>query len=210
MEQNCIFCQIAGGKVPAKKVYEDERCVAVLDINPAAKGHILLMPKTHAAVLPQLSDEEIGHMLIVAKSLSNAQLRAFKAGGTSIFLASGAVAGQRAPHLMLHIIPRKDGDGLGLILGKKQISPDDLAKAQDLLLPKVKQHFGLTDEMISKWKVKIEKTRPEAPPDKAGTSAEKDEIAKDTEEEATQDESSAKPAKEDKADLDMIADLLKR
>ncbi len=111
-KQQCIFCQIISGKVPSKKVYEDVICLAILDINPAAKGHILLLPKEHYAIMPQLPENVLKHLSIVAKHLSQILLKTMRADGTTLFIANGAAAGQRAQHFMIHLIPRKAGDRL--------------------------------------------------------------------------------------------------
>lgn len=114
--KNCVFCQIAQGKIPARKVYEDEKCIAVLDISPANLGHMLLLPKEHYSVMPQLPDNLTGHLFKVAKKLSQAALKAFKLRGTTIFVANGMAAGQKAPHVLIHIIPRAFDDGIDLAL----------------------------------------------------------------------------------------------
>lgn len=119
--KNCVFCHIVSGKVPARKVYEDEECVAVLDINPANPGHVLLMPKEHHTVMFQVPEPIIGHIFVVAKELSKAGLKAFQTKGTTIFGANGVAAGQRAPHFMLHIIPRVPGDNIGLYIPTRTI-----------------------------------------------------------------------------------------
>jgi len=111
-KQQCIFCQIIAGKIPSKKIYEDNLCLAVMDINPAAKGHLLLLPKQHYSIMPQVPEEEIGHFFNIAKKLSQSLLRGLKVSGTNIFIANGSAAGQRAQHFLLHLIPRKEGDGL--------------------------------------------------------------------------------------------------
>jgi len=111
-KQQCIFCQIITGKITSKKVYEDSSCLAILDINPAAKGHILLLPKEHFAIMPQVPEKVLGHLSIVAKNVSQVILKILRADGTTIFIANGAAAGQRAQHFMIHLIPRRSGDGL--------------------------------------------------------------------------------------------------
>ena len=68
-KKQCIFCQIIAGKIPSKKIYEDEKCLAVLDINPAAKGHLLLLPKEHYAIMPQIPDKILSHLFLVSKKL---------------------------------------------------------------------------------------------------------------------------------------------
>src|SRR3989338_6657020 len=71
-KKQCIFCHIIAGKVQSRKVYEDEQTVAVLDINPANPGHLLLLTKEHYSIMPQLPQEVLEHVFIVAKNLSNA------------------------------------------------------------------------------------------------------------------------------------------
>ena len=111
-KQQCIFCQIISGKIPSKSVYQDEHCTAILDINPAVKGHVLLIPKEHYTIMPQLPDNILGHLNFLARNISQGMLRGIGASGTNIFVSNGLVAGQRAQHFMIHIIPRKDGDQL--------------------------------------------------------------------------------------------------
>lgn len=127
-KKQCIFCHIISGKVQAKKIYEDNSCLAILDINPANPGHILLMPKEHYTVMPQVPEDEIGHLFIVSKQLSNAVLRSIEAKGTNIFVANGPAAGQKAQHFMIHIIPRKEKDGIKFDLPQKTIPEDQLDK----------------------------------------------------------------------------------
>jgi hypothetical protein len=95
--------------------------------------------------MPQMNDFEIGHLFMVTKSLSGALLKALKADGTNIFVANGAIAGQKAPHFMAHVIPRKEGDKLTLNIPEHKISIAELLKIRDMLLPKVKIHLGLSD-----------------------------------------------------------------
>ncbi len=133
-KKNCIFCHIAEGKVPAKKVYEDEHCIAILDINPASKGHMLLMPREHYMVLPQAPQEVIGHLGKITKNLSRSALRALGAEGTNIFIGNGVIAGQRAPHAIIHIIPRYEGDGITCFqLPEKNIPENDMQSIQKVL-----------------------------------------------------------------------------
>lgn len=142
--QQCIFCQLIAGKIPSKKVYEDDVCFAVLDINPAAKGHVLLMPKAHLSIMPQVPDEVSTHMLQVARELSRSLLKNLRAAGTTIFIANGLAAGQRAQHFMIHIIPRKDGDGL---FGyEKHIVDEEKRRAlRDLVAARMEQLTDFTD-----------------------------------------------------------------
>ncbi|MBI2580286.1 HIT domain-containing protein [Candidatus Woesearchaeota archaeon] len=126
--KNCVFCHIASGKVPARKVYEDDSCLAVLDINPASPGHMLLMPKEHFTVMLQVPEQLIGHVFVVAKGLSQASLQALQGKGTTIFAANGTAAGQRAPHFMLHIIPRSPGDNIGMYIPSRALPEKEAAQ----------------------------------------------------------------------------------
>ena len=125
-KQQCIFCQIISGKVQAKKVYEDEKVLGVLDINPANPGHILILTKEHYSIMPQVPEDEISHIFMVVKSLSNTMLRGIDAQGTNIIVANGVAAGQRAQHFMVHLIPRKENDGLNFVLPQKTIEMADI------------------------------------------------------------------------------------
>ncbi|MBW2976014.1 HIT family protein [Candidatus Woesearchaeota archaeon] len=132
-KKQCIFCQIIAGKVQARKIYEDEYVVAILDINPANPGHVLIMPREHYSIMPQIPAEEIGHIFMVSKALSNACLRALEVQGSNIIVANGVAAGQRAQHFMAHLIPRKENDNLGFQLPQKTISEEELQKIQKVL-----------------------------------------------------------------------------
>ncbi len=129
--KNCIFCKIIKGEIPSKKVYDDVNFVGILDINPGAKGHVLLLPKKHVQIMPQLGTELNGELGVVAKKISAKIKSALGVASTSIFVANGAVAGQNAPHFMLHIIPRKDGDGVSLNPNLKNVSESKIVVFRD-------------------------------------------------------------------------------
>lgn len=132
-KKQCIFCQIVDGKVQSKKVYEDEHVIAILDVNPANPGHTLIMPREHYSIMPQIPDEEIGHIFNVVKALSNTSLRALEVQGSNIIVANGVAAGQRAQHFMVHLIPRKENDNLDFEIPQKNIPEKELQKITKLL-----------------------------------------------------------------------------
>lgn len=140
-KQQCIFCQIISGKIPSKKVYEDKSCVALLDINPGAKGHLLILPKEHYAIMPQVPEEILGHLTLVVKHLSQVLLKVLRADGTTVFIANGAAAGQRAQHFMIHLIPRRKGDGL-LIAEEKFAGKDMGMKVKTAIEHKLSSLLG--------------------------------------------------------------------
>ncbi|MBU1005696.1 MAG: HIT family protein [Nanoarchaeota archaeon] len=154
-KKQCIFCQIISGKVQSRKIYEDDKCLAILDINPSNPGHILLLPKEHYSIMPQVPEEEIAHLFIIAKTVSNAALRSLGIQGTNIIVQNGIAAGQKAQHFMIHVIPRKEGDGINFELPKKKMSEDDLESIKQKLESKLghieekKQKSEETPQLIS-------------------------------------------------------------
>ena len=133
-KKQCIFCQIVSGRIQAKKIYEDENVVSILDINPANPGHILLLTKEHYSIMPQIPDDDIAHIFMIAKSLSNSMLRSIDAHGTNIIVANGIAAGQRAQHFMVHIIPRKENDGVNFVLPQKTIEHAEIEQIGNKIL----------------------------------------------------------------------------
>ncbi|MGM5481894.1 MAG: HIT family protein [Nanobdellota archaeon] len=158
-EQNCIFCQIAQGKIQSKKIYEDEYVMGFLDINPANPGHILLIPKQHYSIMMQIPSDKISYLFNVAQALSNALLKALDVEGTTIYTANGAAAGQKAPHFMIHIIPRKENDELKFTVSKAEINKDSLEKLRQSLVPLINETFGLNQTQNKSTDTQEQKTR---------------------------------------------------
>ncbi len=146
-KQQCIFCQIISGKIPSKKVYEDDKVIAVLDVNPAAIGHVLLLPKEHYAIMPQIPDSELSYLFTLAKHISQSMLRALKVEGTNLFVANGLAAGQKAQHFMIHIIPRKEGDEV-LKLPEHLVPLEKREKAGELVGNRMNELMGIKKEKV--------------------------------------------------------------
>jgi histidine triad (HIT) family protein len=108
MSENCIFCKIGRGEIPAKKVYEDDDFVAFHDINPAAPVHLLLIPRRHIASMQDVMPEDagwLGRMMVLAPRLAAENgCNPGPQGGFRIVANSGVEGGQEVPHLHLHII----------------------------------------------------------------------------------------------------------
>ncbi|MFH1053290.1 MAG: HIT domain-containing protein [Candidatus Woesearchaeota archaeon] len=145
-KKNCIFCHIISGKVQSKKIYEDDKVVAILDINPANPGHILVLTKEHYSIMPQIPENTVKYLGIIAKQLSRSVLKTLKVEGTTIFIANGTAAGQRAQHFIMHIIPRAEGDKLGIELKPGNISEKDQMILLDALRKKIASPAGLNEE----------------------------------------------------------------
>ena len=112
--ENCIFCKIANGEIPAATLYEDENFRVILDLGPASKGHALILPKSHAANIYELSDEMAAKAMILAKKMATAMTAALKCDGFNIVQNNGECAGQTVFHFHMHLIPRYKGDQVGI------------------------------------------------------------------------------------------------
>nr|WP_198428503.1 HIT family protein [Nocardia bovistercoris] len=123
---DCVFCRIVAGTAPATKVHEDDTLCAFLDIRPIARGHTLVVPKTHAAELDELDPELGAHLFRAGHRLALAMRRgALAADGANLVLNDGRAAFQTVPHIHLHVIPRKHGDRLAFAKGFLLRRPHD-------------------------------------------------------------------------------------
>ena len=101
----CIFCKITKGEVPSMKVYEDGQFIAFLDINPVAKGHILVIPKNHFPTLTDMSKLALANLMTVVFDVSTAMKRSLEPDGIRIQQNNGKAAGQIVSHVHFHVIP---------------------------------------------------------------------------------------------------------
>jgi histidine triad (HIT) family protein len=106
----CIFCAIVRGDAPAEIVLDEPVGVAFLDRRPLLPGHVLLVPRSHVATLPDLPVSEVGPLFTLARSLTSAVPRA--TGGEGAFVAVNHVVSQSVPHLHIHVVPRREDDRL--------------------------------------------------------------------------------------------------
>lgn len=113
-EENCIFCKIANGEIPAATIYEDEDFRVILDLGPASKGHALIIPKEHYANLYELDDVVAGKVLVVAKKIISKMKEVLNCDGYNLVQNNGSVAGQTVFHFHMHLIPRYENDGVGI------------------------------------------------------------------------------------------------
>lgn len=115
---DCIFCKIIAGEIPAQKVYEDEKVLAILDIKPVNPGHVLVLPKEHFFDFSDTPSETIKEMVESAKKIIVALKKISGAEGFNITFNTGQAAGQVIFHTHMHVMPRFGGDGYELWHGK--------------------------------------------------------------------------------------------
>lgn len=133
-DDNCIFCKIANGEIPSKTLYEDEKFRVILDLGPAAKGHALILPKSHYANLYELPEDTAAQTMILAKKMMAKMTDKLKCDGFNLMQNNGETAGQTVFHFHMHLIPRYNNDGqkIGWIPGKP--TQDELEEIKNLIV----------------------------------------------------------------------------
>jgi histidine triad (HIT) family protein len=110
---DCVFCKIRDGQIPSIRVYEDDRTIAFMDINPLNEGHALVIPRAHAATLFEADEADLRAAIATAKRVALAIRAALHPDGLNLLQANGAAAFQSVPHFHFHLVPRYTGDGKG-------------------------------------------------------------------------------------------------
>lgn len=130
----CIFCKIIKGEIPCFKLFESDKTLAFLDINPLSKGHALVIPKFHGAKLTDIPDEQLSEVLPVAKKLATAT----GAVNFNILQNNGRIAHQVVDHVHFHMIPKpNEAEGLGVGWPQKETDMEALKAIFEEIKPKV-------------------------------------------------------------------------
>lgn len=109
-KDDCVFCKIANGEIPSATVYEDEDFRGILDISPAAPGHVILLPKEHAADVFELPEESAQKVFAVARKVAAGVKKVTGCAGVNILQNNGTAAGQTVFHFHMHVLPRNEED----------------------------------------------------------------------------------------------------
>jgi histidine triad (HIT) family protein len=132
-DPDCLFCKIVAGELPATIVAEDERTVSFMDINPATRGHALVVPRAHSVNLLEVPQDDLSACAASAKRLAGRAKEALGADGVNLLNSCGRAAWQTVFHFHLHVIPRYDGDPLRLPWVPGPGDPDEIAAAAQAL-----------------------------------------------------------------------------
>ena len=124
-DENCIFCKLANGDIPTATLYEDDDFRVILDAGPASKGHALILPKEHYKNLYELDDEIAAKALVLAKKMITKLTDVLGCDGYNIVQNNGEVAGQTVFHFHIHLIPRYEGDEVGLGWKMGELTDDE-------------------------------------------------------------------------------------
>ena len=127
-KQDCIFCRIISGEIPSTTIYENSKFKVIMDIAPANKGHVLILPKEHYDNIYDIDTATAGELFELAVMTARALKSVLDCDGMNILQNNGTVAGQTVFHFHMHIIPRYEGDTVNI--GWKELSYEDGAMEQ--------------------------------------------------------------------------------
>jgi histidine triad (HIT) family protein len=139
----CEFCTLIKGKM--NKIYEDDQIFVMHAPKPATFGHVLVLPKKHVMILEQIPDYEVADIFSKVNKISTAVFESLGAHGTNIILQNGVAAGQNHSHLMIHVIPRREGDGIDFTWQPKQLSEEEMSTVE-LKLKELTKNIGAFEE----------------------------------------------------------------
>lgn len=132
VDDNCIFCKLANGKLPTNSIYEDEDFNVIMDIEPASKGHCIILPKSHAANLYELPEEYCEKIFSLAKKCGTVLKDTLHCDGLNVLQNNGEVAGQTEFHLHVHLIPRYKDDSVNFEYPKGMVK-EDVAETAEVI-----------------------------------------------------------------------------
>ncbi len=142
----CPYCLIGEGKLQSAVVYEDEKFKAVLEINPANKGHVVLFPKEHIAKTSQLSRLDHEELFAIVQKLDLALHKVFES--TNIYISNGLLAGQKFDHAVVHIIPREKEDGVTFMWEPKKVEQKELEDFMKTIRENMPKEEEVKEEQI--------------------------------------------------------------
>jgi histidine triad (HIT) family protein len=132
-DPDCLFCKIVAGELPSTVVDEDERTIAFMDINPATRGHALVVPREHSRDLLEVPDEDLAACASAARRLAGRASERLGAAGVNLLNSCGSAAWQTVFHFHVHVIPRYDDDPLRLPWVPGPGDADEIAAAAEVL-----------------------------------------------------------------------------
>ena len=126
---DCLFCRIVAGELPAEVIARSERAIAFMDINPATRGHALVIPRAHASDIEDIGEQDLAACASLAAQIARLARRHLGAAGVNLVNSSGAAAWQTVFHFHLHVIPRYADDPLRLPWTPAPGDPEEISAA---------------------------------------------------------------------------------
>lgn len=134
-KDDSIFCKIAAGEIPSRKIYEDKDLIAIMDLSPTSKGHSLIIPKEHYTNIYDIDEEIAGKVMKTAKKLATKMTVALNCDGFNLLQNNGETAGQTMFHFHMHLIPRyKDADNNMLKFTSVSFSDEEMDAIRDQII----------------------------------------------------------------------------
>ena len=134
-KDDCIFCKIAAGEIPSRKIYEDKDLIAIMDLNPTSKGHSLIIPKEHCTNIYDIDEDIAAKVMKTAKKLATKMTVALNCDGFNLLQNNGETAGQTMFHFHIHLIPRyKDADNNMLKFTSVSFSDEEMDSIRDQII----------------------------------------------------------------------------
>ena len=134
-KDDCIFCKIAAGEIPSRKIYEDKDLIAIMDLNPTSKGHSLIIPKEHCTNIYDIDEDIAAKVMKTAKKLATKMTVALNCDGFNLLQNNGETAGQTMFHFHMHLIPRyKDADNNMLKFTSVSFSDEEMYAIRDQII----------------------------------------------------------------------------
>lgn len=148
-DPNCVFCKIVTGEIPARVIMQNEKVMALLDAFPLAPGHSLVIPKSHNAKVQQMSEQDAMAMFEIVWKLTGAVETSSQVSASTIAIHNGSEAGQEVPHVHVHIVPRKRGDGAGAIHSMFKSKPKLSSQEMDSLCERIASNLSSSSSSSS-------------------------------------------------------------
>ncbi len=134
-KDDCMFCKIAAGEIPSRKIYEDSDLIAIMDLNPTSKGHSLIIPKEHCTNIYDIDEDIAAKVMKTAKKLATKMTVALNCDGFNLLQNNGETAGQTMFHFHMHLIPRyKDADNNMLKFTSVSFSDEEMDSIRDQII----------------------------------------------------------------------------
>ena len=134
----CIFCKIVAKEIPSSPVAEDEKTIAFMDVMPARKGHVLVVPKRHSETMIDIPLDDLTAMTKLVQRVSVAMKKAVNPPGFSVVQLNGAASGQTIFHIHFHVIPRQVGDGLAMKWSHESYAQGEMEEYQAKIVEALK------------------------------------------------------------------------
>ena len=134
-KDDCIFCKIAAGEIPSRKIYEDKDLIAIMDLNPTSKGHSLIIPKEHCTNIYDIDEDIAAKVMKTAKKLATKMTVALNCDGFNLLQNNGETAGQTMFHFHMRLIPRyKDADNNMLKFTSVSFSDEEMDAIREQII----------------------------------------------------------------------------